>query len=157
MGKALVHGVEGNLFIPLRRNLQWNNNLTYMIDAERREGPFKGEPLSILPEFTLNSTLDWFATEKLSLRATVTLFGKQKPPTMESSTGAPNTNLQEIKSYALFGLGAVYEVNKNFKLCAGVSNLFDKRLYRTGDAVTSGAQTYNECGRSFWLSATTSF
>ncbi|ENO86983.1 FepA family TonB-dependent siderophore receptor [Thauera linaloolentis] len=157
MGKALVHGIEGNLFIPISRSLQWNNNLTYMIDAERREGPFKGEPLSITPEFTLNSTLDWFASDKLSFQATATVFGKQKPPTMETGTSAPNTNLQEIKSYSLFGLSTGYEINKNFKLRAGVSNVFDKRLYRKGDAVTAGAQTYNERGRAFYLSATASF
>lgn len=157
MGKALVHGIEGNLFIPISRSLQWNNNLTYMIDAERREGPFKGEPLSIIPKFTLNSTLDWSATDKLSFQAIATVFGRQKPPTMETGTSAPNTNLQEIKSYALFGLSTGYEVTKNFKLRAGVSNLFDKRLYRKGDAVTAGAQTYNERGRSFFLSATASF
>ena len=157
MGKARVHGIEGNLFIPLGRRLQWNNNLTYMIDAERREGPFKGEPLSIIPEFTLNSTLDWFATGKLSFQATATVFGKQEPPSMEAATGAPNTNREEIKSYALFGLNAGYEIDKNFRLRVGVSNLFDKRLYREGDAIAAGAKTYNERGRSFYLTATASF
>lgn len=59
--------------------------------------------------------------------------------------------------------------SKNLKLTAGINNLFDKRLYREGNAVSAsstaiygtsggaGAATYNEPGRTYYVSLTTSF
>ncbi|OKO44017.1 hypothetical protein AM469_000960, partial [Pseudomonas aeruginosa] len=38
-----------------------------------------------------------------------------------------------------------------------VSNLFDKRLYRQGNSFDAGAATYNEPGRAYYVSMTTSF
>src|SRR3546814_8534154 len=39
-GKAVVEGLEGNLFVPLAPALDWNTNFTYMIQRseERRVG-----------------------------------------------------------------------------------------------------------------------
>ncbi|WP_437880400.1 FepA family TonB-dependent siderophore receptor [Pseudomonas sp. LRF_L74] len=154
--KALVQGIEGNLFIALSEALEWNTNLTYMIDSEKRSGPFKGEPLSIIPKYTLNSTLDWFVTEQLSVQATATWYGKQTPPTL-AQTGSAISAQDEIAPYALFGIGSGYAFNEHLALRVGVSNLFDKRLYRKGNAESVGAQTYNEPGRAFYASVTTSF
>ena len=39
----------------------------------------------------------------------------------------------------------------------GINNLFDKRVYREGAGTTAGASTYNEPGRAFYASVTTSF
>ena len=36
-GKAIVQGVEGNLFVSLRDDLDWNTNLTYMIESKERK------------------------------------------------------------------------------------------------------------------------
>jgi ferric enterobactin receptor len=55
------------------------------------------------------------------------------------------------------------------KLTAGISNLFDKRQFRAGNAVSvsstavygtsggAGAATYNEPGRTLYMSVTSSF
>src|SRR5690606_2065656 len=57
--KALVEGLEGTLTIPLAEQLSWSNNFTYMLQSKNKE---TGETLSVTPEYTLNSMLDWQAS-----------------------------------------------------------------------------------------------
>ena len=40
-GKAVVEGVEGNLFVTLSPTLEWNTNFTYMIESKDKDS---GEP-----------------------------------------------------------------------------------------------------------------
>lgn len=155
-GKAVVEGLEGNLFFPLTPSLDWNTNFTYMLQSKSKT---TGEPLSIIPEYTINSTLDWFYTPKLSFQANVTYYGKQTGPSFNMRTGEELTGdaLNTISPYALAGLSAGYEVNKNLRFRVGVSNLFDKKLYREGNASSAGAYTYNEPGRAYYATMTASF
>ena len=155
-GKAVVEGVEGNLFIALSPVLDWNTNFTYMIESENRD---TGEPLSVIPKYTLNSTLDWQATDKLSFQANATWYGKQEAPTYNNRTGVSYDEAaqRDVSPYAVAGLSSGYEFNKNLSIRVGVSNLFDKQLYRAGGASSAGAQTYNEPGRAYFASVTTSF
>jgi ferric enterobactin receptor len=162
-GKAIVRGVEGYLNIPILgregRTLKLSNNFTWMGKNENRS---TNQPLSVLPKYTVNSTLDWQASDKLSLQLFATFYGRQKPRTRNVST-ANNTpitgaGLEERKPYALWGLSGGYVFSKNLRLRAGVNNLFDKRLYREGaNSTSAGAATYNEAGRSFYVNLTTSF
>jgi len=68
-----------------------------------------------------------------------------------------------LSPYALTGISGTYALSKNLSLAAGIDNLFDKRLYREGNAqgVTNiegaGAATYNESGRTLYTSLTASF
>lgn len=155
-GKAVVEGLEGNLFLPLASSLDWNTNFTYMIESKNKS---TGEPLSIIPEYTINSTLDWYYSPKWSFQANVTYYGKQTGPSFNIRTGEEITGdgLQTISPYALAGLSAGYEYNKNLRFRVGVSNLFDKRLYREGNATSAGAATYNEPGRAYYATMTASF
>jgi ferric enterobactin receptor len=159
--KALVEGLEGTLTIPLADSLTWNNNFTYMLQSKNKE---TGDVLSVIPEYTLNSLLDWQAIQDLSLQASVIWYGKQKPKKYDYHgdrvTGSAN---DELSPYALVGLSGTYKVTRHLSLTAGVDNLFDKRLYRAGNAqgVTNiagaGAATYNEPGRTLYTSISTSF
>jgi ferric enterobactin receptor len=155
-GKAVVEGVEGNLFIALSPVLDWNTNFTYMIESENRD---TGEPLSVIPKYTLNSTLDWQATDQLSFQANATWYGKQEAPTYNTRTGVSYDQeaQRDVSPYAVAGLSTGYEFNKNLSVRVGISNLFDKQLYRAGGASSAGAQTYNEPGRAYFASVTTSF
>ncbi|UMX72548.1 hypothetical protein MJ585_08135 [Klebsiella pneumoniae] len=38
-----------------------------------------GDRLSIIPEYTLNSTLSWQVRDDVSLQSTFTWYGKQEP------------------------------------------------------------------------------
>ncbi|KAF1051524.1 MAG: Ferric enterobactin receptor [Stenotrophomonas maltophilia] len=159
--KALVEGLEGTLTIPLAETLTWNNNFTYMLQSKNKE---TGDVLSVTPKYTVNSLLDWDATQDLSFQASVTWYGKQKPKKYDYHgdrvTGSANN---ELAPYALTGVSGTYKITKNLRVTAGVDNIFDKRLFREGNAqgVTNiagaGAATYNEPGRTLYTSLTASF
>ncbi len=153
--RAVVEGLEGTLKVPLAARLDWRTNFTYMLQSENKE---TGEPLSIIPEYTVNSTLDWQASEPLSLQGTVTWYGKQKPGKYDYQGNVLSGDARrQISPYALVGLSGTYAFGEQLSLSAGVNNLFDKRLYREGNAREAGAYTYNEPGRTFFTSVSTSF
>ncbi|TDF82414.1 TonB-dependent siderophore receptor [Pseudomonas sp. H9] len=157
---AVVKGWEGSIGVPLLGEagevLSWNTNFTYMDSNEDSDG----NPLSVVPEYTVNSMLDWQVTQALSLSLTGTYYGKQEPrrfnPTREVGVTAEN-ELQALDPYHIWGVGGVFEVNENLSFSAGINNLFDKRVYREGAGTSAGANTYNEPGRAFYASVTTSF
>lgn len=159
--KALVEGLEGSLTVPLSDSVQWTSNLTYMLESKNKT---TGDYLSITPEFTLNSVLNWQATDNLSLLTSVTWYGRQKPKKYDYQ-GLPvtGTALTEVSPYALFGLSGSYTLTTNISVTTGIENLFDKRQFRAGNAqnVTgiagAGAATYNEPGRTFFVSVNTQF
>ena len=68
----------------------------------------------------------------------------------ENSNGL-STN--EVGSYGLWGINAGYQFNKHTSARAGISNIFDKKIYRTAD----GAQTFNQHGRAFYGSLKVGF
>lgn len=167
MPKAVVSGLEGNLFLELSDSLNWNTNVTYMIESKDKT---YHQPLSIIPEYTVNTTLDWQATSALSLQAQATLYGKQEPATYDTRILQPITDSGgALNSYALIGVSGSYKISDQFQLRLGVNNLFDKKIYRTGlnsgmhntvnvaNVRGAGARTYNEHGRSFFVSLTGSF
>ncbi|WP_253600342.1 TonB-dependent siderophore receptor [Kerstersia gyiorum] len=163
--RAVVEGLEGNLGYTFTPAVSLSNNFTVMLTSKNKT---TGEVLSVIPKYTLNSRLDWRVSDILGLNATLTWYGKQKPKKYDYH-GEPLTGeaTESLSPYALFGLGANYRVSRHLSVTAGVSNLFDKRLYRRGNAVTvnspvgnltgAGAATYNEPGRAYYLSVTSSF
>lgn len=155
VSRAIVEGYEGNLQIPVNKVLNWNNNFTFM----RRNDDQNGQPLSVIPKYTVNSSLDWQYSDKISYMFTATFYGKQKPRTTAYNTGTAESgsSLNEVDPYHLFGASVGYKYNKYLKLRAGINNLLDKRIYREGNGQTAGAATYNEAGRTYYVSMTASF
>lgn len=165
--RAVVQGIEGNLTWPFAQDWMWSTNFTYMIESKNKE---TGEHLSTIPEYTINSTLDWRVTPAWSLRAKVTVFGEQEGPKYDYN-GQPlwGSATDTVPPYALLGLSTQYKVNKHLRVTAGVDNLFDKRIFRRGNAIGvnldnaasaiygAGAYTYNQPGRSFFMEVTSSF
>lgn len=157
---AVVKGWEGNIGIPLLGEagsvLSWNTNFTYMQDNSDSDG----NPLSVVPKYTVNTMLDWQVTEDLALSLTGTYYGKQEPrgmnPIRPDKPVYPE-QLRERDPYHVFGLGGTYTLTDNLSFGAGINNIFDKRLYREGAGTSAGANTYNEPGRSFYASVTASF
>jgi ferric enterobactin receptor len=151
-GKAIVEGLEANLTVPvIRDRLSWRTNGTYMIKSEDKK---TGNPLSIIPEYTVNTMLDWQVTDKLSANTTWTMYGRQKPreyAEIRNETGAMSN--KEIGAYSIVGVGVNYQLTKNLRANTGISNLFDKQIYRENE----GASTYNEPGRAYYAGVTLSF
>jgi ferric enterobactin receptor len=178
-GKVEVSGVEGNLTLPLlveggRTTLRLLNNLTWM---DRHHNKDTDQPISVIPKYTLNTSLQWQPTRQFSMQLTGTLYGRRKPRTV-SYHGYPmiGAAVRERGSYALFGLNATYEFDKNHRVGIGVSNLLDKEIKRaarlasanSADSTTgqfsdrvvttgAGAKTYNEPGRAYYITYTASF
>lgn len=161
---AVIEGLEGSFNLALTPNLDWSNNLTWMLQSKNKS---TDESLSIIPKFTLNSRLEWQATESLSLHTHVTWYGKQTPNKYDYQGKRMSSEEQsQLSPYALMGIGTHYALNDQLSFTAGIDNLLNKRLYRRGNAVGvgdprtiygAGAATYNEPGRSFYASATYAF
>ncbi len=160
--KATISGIEGNLVIPLHDTLKWSNNFTYMHKSE----DYQGNPLSLVPKHTINSTLSWTPNERFDANLTFTHYGRTKPRSIAINRIERDGNLKagtlplsaersqtQVGSYGIWGINAGYNWNKRVAVRGGISNLFDKKLYRT----TAGAQTYNEHGRAFYGSLKVSF
>ncbi len=148
-GKAEVSGIEGNLTVPITETLSWTTNFTKMIKSEDEDG----QPLSMIPEHTVNTWLTWQATDRLGLTFSATHYGKTEPPTASSLTGSANTGdaLDTREAYWIANLGVDFDITENSRLVAGINNLFDEQLLRDGN----GANTYNEPGRSVYVGLTT--
>ncbi len=163
--KAVVEGLEGTLNVPVSETVNWTNNITYMLQSKNKE---TGDRLSIIPEYTLNSTLSWQVYQDVSVQSTFTWYGKQEPKKYNYK-GQPVTGSEknEVSPYSILGLSATWDVTKNVSLTSGVDNVFDKRHWRAGNAQTTGgdkgymygagAETYNESGRTWYMSVNTHF
>lgn len=66
---------------------------------------------------------------------------------------ASYTNTDSRESYSIVNLGVVYSLDDTTRLSGGVTNIFDKTLFRTGN----GANTFNEPGRAFYVSLSKTF
>ena len=152
--KAVVQGLEGNLTVPLHEQLTWSTNFTYMIESKNKQN---GQPLSLVPDYTINTWLDWKPREDLSVILSATHYGETPAPTVTATTGAANANTDPRDPYTLVNIGIKYDINENYQMSAGVNNVFDKRLFREGSGNSAGANTYNEPGRSFYVSLTAKF
>lgn len=165
--EAIVEGFEGNVRFPLSKTIDWMTNFTYMLRSENKK---TGDYLSIIPKYTMNSSLDWRIDGKTSALMTFTWYGKQAPMKYDYQGNAvTGSSANSVSPYAIVSLSGRYEISRNFKLTAGINNLFDKRLFRGGNAVSAastafygtsggaGAATYNEPGRTFYVSLTSSF
>ena len=150
--RAVVEGLEGNFSTPLGESFFFNANATYMITSEDKDTK---QPLSLIPEYTVNASLDWYARDDLTLTFSGTFYGKVDAPTFNPNNGSVYSNPNARDSYALFGLNARWEVNDSVTLTGGIDNLFNKQLYRTG--LSGDANSYNEPGRTFYMSLGTTF
>lgn len=130
-----------------------------------------GDYLSIIPKFTLNTSIGWQVTDELSLSSSLIWYGRQKPKKYDFNGDRVNdTSSNQLSPYSIVNLSGKYQFNKYFTLTAGIDNLFDKRLYREGNSSSlknpstgvvtvygAGAATYNEPGRTFYISTNISF
>ncbi|WLI78923.1 TonB-dependent siderophore receptor [Kosakonia sp. H02] len=163
--KAVVEGLEGTLNVPVSEAVTWSNNFTYMLQSKNKE---TGERLSIIPAYTLNSTLSWQVMQDVSVQSTFTWYGKQEPKKYDyQGNRVTGSATNEVSPYSIVGLSGTWDATKNVSLTAGVDNLFDKRHWRAGNAQSTGgstgymygagAETYNESGRTWYMSVNTHF
>ncbi len=114
-----------------------------------------GNPLSVIPKYTINNSLNWTITQAFSASVNWTLYGRQKPRTHAETRNEDTGGLsgKELGAYSLVGTNFNYDINKNLRLNVGVSNILNKQIFRSSE----GANTYNEPGRAYYAGVTASF
>ncbi|WP_199506993.1 MULTISPECIES: FepA family TonB-dependent siderophore receptor [unclassified Psychrobacter] len=146
-GEAIVEGLEGFVTVPVTDTVSWYTNITGNIRSERKDN---GEPLSLIPKFTVNTNVDWDITPRWSALAGASYYGKIDAPTRSVTTGdALDGALLSRQPYAIANISTRYDINDSITVGAGVKNLFDKQIKREGTSNNAGARTFNEPGRAY--------
>lgn len=69
-----MDGIEASMAFPLVKDrLNWNTNAT----DDHLGAKDTGNPLSIIPKYTINNSLDWTITRAFSASVNWTLYGRQ--------------------------------------------------------------------------------
>lgn len=146
--KALIQGLEGSVSLDFG-NINWTNNFTYMMDSVNKT---TGNPLSVVPNYTINSIFNYDITDEFDVNFVYTQYGRQKPRQF-AETRNTTMNTKSVPSYGIAGINVGYKFTDQFSGRLGVSNLFDEQLVRNNDL----NQTYNEPGRAYYASLKYSF
>ena len=141
--KALIQGLEGSVSLDFG-NINWTNNFTYMMDSVNKT---TGNPLSVVPNYTINSIFNYDITDQFDVYFVYTQYGRQKPRQF-AETRNTTMNTKSVPSYGIAGINVGYKFTDQFSGRLGVSNLFDEQLVRNNDL----NQTYNEPGRAYYAS-----
>lgn len=141
--------------LSLRANYTWT-------DSEQITGPDAGLPLTNTAENMLNSTLDWYMNDSLSMQLTL-----ESRSDRYRGTDA-NGNRQYYKAYDVLHLGAQYDINDRITLSARINNLLDENFtsFQTlfveeepGMFTPDFIDDYNnkDKARNFWVSMNYNF
>ncbi|MCU4676527.1 FepA family TonB-dependent siderophore receptor [Catenovulum sp. 2E275] len=152
--EAVISGLEGNLLLPITESVEWSTNFTVMLESEDKQ---TGQPLSIVPDYTVNSLLSWQATDALELVLSAQHYGKTESPTASTTSGSEIEPIDR-DAYTIVNFNSIYQFNENLRFNLSVKNFINTEIKREGtQASNAGANTYNEPGRSFLISATYQF
>ncbi|WP_207080840.1 TonB-dependent receptor domain-containing protein [Novosphingobium sp. KA1] len=172
-GPATISGIEGNFTIPFGKLVSWNTNFTKVLKSERETygqladgttGALK-TAVSLVPKYTINNTLRISPTDNFGINLRSTHYGRIDPADVNvKGVEIPKANQIPRKPYMLVNFGVDYKTG-GIKLAAGIDNVLKKKInatYNTTGTATAGtvaatAKTFNEPGRTFWLSLTNSF
>ncbi|KHL71064.1 tonB-denpendent receptor [Pseudomonas flexibilis] len=153
-----------------------SGNYTYS-DSEQKSGINKGAPLTNTPEHMLNASLNWNASERLTLWIKGEYRGERarftdKYENLTAANQALQDEVGDLKAYEVFHLGGSYKASENVTFNASIYNLFDKdfldgETYTTDTGAVGWASYYTQSaaattgtleeGRRLWLSATVDF
>ncbi|MDO4878737.1 MAG: FepA family TonB-dependent siderophore receptor [Neisseria sp.] len=151
--RAVVEGFEGNMTLPLiTGRLTWNTNFTYM---RRNVNKDTGNPLTIVPRYTVNSTANWQISPAWDANVGFTYYGRQLTKSrpviwgdVNRLTGESVVRQYQLGSYGIWNASVGYNYKDRLNARLGVTNIGDKTVKRTNGT----ARTYNERGRAYYLS-----
>ncbi|SDG07244.1 FepA family TonB-dependent siderophore receptor [Alloyangia pacifica] len=165
--ESTVEGLEGSFAMPLGERLSLTVNGTYMIESSQKlkiKGGTNSDgetyddldievPLSLVPDYTINASVTWDVNDKFSLIPSLTHYGPTEATEYSAHSGYSVDDTEDRDPYTLVNLAMTYQFDNGFDLKAGVTNLFNKEILRSGD----GANTYNEPGRAYYFGLTKTF
>lgn len=176
IGKATTQGLE----LASRWNFApaWSISGNYTFtQSEQLSGDNKGARLTNTPKHMLNASLNWKASDRMDVwfkgeyRSERERF-LDRHANLTAANQALDSQLRELKSYAVFQLGGSYRATDNLTLSANIYNLFDKDFldgsyYTASNGRTTFASDYAQTGQSttgsieegrrLWLSANLTF
>ena len=97
--KALIQGLEGSVSLDFG-NINWTNNFTYMMDSVNKT---TGNPLSVVPNYTINSIFNYDITDQFDVNFVYTQYGRQKPRQF-AETRNTTMNTKSVPSYGIAGI-----------------------------------------------------
>ena len=162
-----VQGLEGSFAMQVREDLDFAINGTYMIESSQQleiDGGVRSDgtvlparsievPLSLVPEYTINASMSWDVNDRFTLIPSLTHYGKISAAESSAAVGIEASDDEDRDPYTLVNLGMTYTFDNGFDLKAGVTNVFNTEILRSGD----GANTYNEPGRGYYFGLTKTF
>ncbi|MBP7451222.1 MAG: TonB-dependent receptor [Ottowia sp.] len=122
---AELHGLEWTMDWKISPTLNYRHSYTYA-KSKQTSGTYKGSPLNDIPEHMLNMSLDWRATDKLSVWTQFNYRGKTSGRAVASS--GSGTNDVRYPAYTFVDVGMVYDITRDLKLRFGVYNLTNKTV-----------------------------
>ncbi|MBR7889057.1 TonB-dependent receptor [Marinomonas sp. A79] len=166
--KAVIEGIELAGRYQIREDLTLRANYTYT-DSEQKSGSQKGYPLTGTAKHMMNTSLDWSATDKLSLSLIAELRSDRfRGLNRNNQVDAGKDGDIYYKSYEVFHLGATYRVNDAVTVNGRINNLLDEDF--TSQSVSfedNGDGTYEatyyddynnkDKARNIWLSVNVAF
>ncbi|MBH0085685.1 FepA family TonB-dependent siderophore receptor [Psychrobacter sp. SCQQ22] len=154
-GEAVIEGLEGFVKVPVTDTVSWSSNVTGILRSERKDN---GEPLSLIPKFTVNTGVDWDITPRWNANADVSYYGTIEAPNVSVTTGDDLDTLSlDRDPYAIANVSTRYDLTDGITVGAGVKNLFDTGVYREGTSTNAGARTFNEPGRTYVFDVSVDF
>ncbi len=113
-----VQGVEIAGGVRFSKTLSLRANYTYT-DSEQLSGVQKGLPLTNSAKHMANASLNWSATDRLSLQ----LVGENRS---KRYRGLINGVRSDYEAYSVLHLAAQFQLSQNLSLNARINNLLDK-------------------------------
>ncbi|WP_081897367.1 TonB-dependent receptor domain-containing protein [Massilia sp. BSC265] len=151
VANAQTRGIEMGVTWPLLKSLTLRTNLTHMLKAENTA---TGEPLSVVPRWSANSTLDWQVSDNLDAYLLAEFTGKQVNLDWRNANNDERFGEQRIAhGFALFDAGFNYKLSKRMRLSGGVKNVFDRN---PNGSVDEGNNFYTP-GRRYFAALSTTF
>jgi len=171
IGKAEMQGLEFGTIIPINDALNLKANYTYM-DSEQKSGDNIGAAFVNTPEHSINATLNWETTSKLTTWIKAEYRSERKRFTenysnLDAEDKAIYDAVGDENAYSLFHIGGSYRVNDALTFNGTIYNIFDKDFYDgmteytwndNGTMTTKVVNTEaNLEGRRLWLSMNVTF
>ena len=151
--EAVIEGMEGNLLVPFGDTVDFSLNATVMLNSENKSN---GEPLSLVPDYTINSSITAQLTDSIESTLSAVHYGRTPSPTYTTG-GGEVANQDDRMPYTITNLAATWMAPNDLDVTFSIKNLFKTEIKREGTSLNAGANTYNEPGRSFLVGFTKKF
>ncbi|EOA8954609.1 TonB-dependent receptor [Vibrio harveyi] len=140
---AITYGAEGSINKDVTETINVGATYTYTY-SEKKSGEDKGQPLTQAPEHLVALNADWAIRDNINSWVRVSYRSEESDPITVDSRNASAPSITYVD------FGGNWQINRQFKLMAGIYNLFDAET-------TYDEYGYVEDGRRYWVAAEASF